>query len=92
MPIHCPLCGQLVRHVRDGVFFSAKRAQIYDLVKCNDGISGGEIAYKLAMEPVTVRNHVRDINARLEEFGARVRIKNLGWGYQIIKVKGAVDA
>jgi transcriptional antiterminator len=87
MAVHCPLCGQLVRHAHDGVFFSAKRAQIYDIVKRNEGISVGDLAKRLHMSEVTVRSHIYLINQQLEEAEVPWRLRGDGTGYVLSRHK-----
>jgi hypothetical protein len=83
--VHCPLCGQLVRHARDGVFFSAMRARIYDIVTRNEGITTVELANRLNISENSVRTHVRLINDQLEDAEFPWRLRSAGFGYHRIR-------
>ena len=65
---HCPCCHQpLPPQSREGVHMSPMQARIFDAVRDNPGIAVEWLVQKCGITINTVRQHVHQVNLRLEE-------------------------
>jgi len=79
----CPCCHRPMPHsTRHGVALTVNRAQIFDLVSRDPGLSAKELGGALGRSDHNIRVHIQQINRAFDGTGISIEGAS-GWGYRV---------